>query len=55
MDLTLATDGTVLTLAVDITPAIRAAADEELPPATRGKKSPCYPATGTNTSSPTAA
>ena len=32
MDLTLATDGTVLTLAVDIKPAIRAAADEELPP-----------------------
>ena len=32
MDLTLATDGTVLTLAVDIKPEIRAAADEELPP-----------------------
>jgi CubicO group peptidase (beta-lactamase class C family) len=32
MDLTVATDGAVLTLAVDIKPEIRAAADEELPP-----------------------
>ena len=32
MDLTIATDGAVLTLAVDIKPEIRAAADEELPP-----------------------
>jgi CubicO group peptidase (beta-lactamase class C family) len=32
MDLTIATDGAVMTLAVDIKPEIRAAADEELPP-----------------------
>ena len=32
MDLTISTDGAVLTLAVDIKPEIRAAADEELPP-----------------------
>ncbi len=32
MDLTIATDGAVLTLAVDIKPEIRAAADQELPP-----------------------
>ncbi len=32
MDLTIATDGAVLTLAADIKPEIRAAADEELPP-----------------------
>ena len=55
MDLTLGIDGTVLTLAIDIKPEIRAAADQELPPATRAKKSACCPATGTSTSSPTAA
>ncbi|MGD0925155.1 MAG: serine hydrolase domain-containing protein [Streptosporangiaceae bacterium] len=32
MDLSIATDGALLTLAVDIKPEIRAAADEELPP-----------------------
>jgi CubicO group peptidase (beta-lactamase class C family) len=32
MDLTIATDGTALTLAVDIKPEIRKAADQELPP-----------------------
>ena len=55
MDLNITTDGAAMTLEVDIKPEIRAAADDELPPATRRQRSACCPAKGTSTSSPRAA
>ena len=38
MDLNITIVGAAITLAVDIKPEIRAAADDDLPPATRGKR-----------------
>ena len=55
MDLNIATDGAVMTLAADIKPQIRAAADEELLPGYPREEIGLLPGDGTSTSSPAAA